>query len=202
MCVCERERGRGEKIRRICGHYPPPPPPLSLTHHTFLSFSSSTSSYRPLILNKKPDANACKVLEDWISSLSFSSPGRHSFGPFCPSSSFFYSFFLYPYSHLSRPRLTTFLKLKMCRRLGFGAQVYFGAVIKFIAWHTHTHIPGQGNHTTVYSGLLLYYLKTILHMCSTSTATPYFVTLQQYTVFIHSKLSIHSGYILHSQLWG
>lgn len=139
MCVCERERGRGEKIRRICGHYPPPPPPLSLTHHTFLSFSSSTSSYRPLILNKKPDANACKVLEDWISSLSFSSPGRHSFGPFCPSSSFFYSFFLYPYSHLSRPRLATFLKLKMCRRLGFGAQVYFGAVIKFIAWHTHTH---------------------------------------------------------------
>lgn len=157
-------RRRGE-TRRSHGHHPPP-----FTGHTSLSFFSSSSFHWPLLLNKKPDANACKVLEDWISSLSFSSPRCSSSRPFSPS--FFLHSILFTSPHPSLPLLltlppfSTVLKLKMCRGLGFGDRVYFGAVIKFIACHTHTyrhtqtntHTSGQGNHTTVYSGLLLYYL--------------------------------------------
>lgn len=164
--VSERVKERGKEPWTVL---PLPPPP-----------ALHPPSCRTLLLNKEPDANACKVLEDWISSLSFFVPFPVSvlFGPLLPLFFPFHGILFIPPHGLPPPSLlphplnltvllllSTVLKLKMCRGLGFGSRVYFGAVIKFIAWDTRAHIHRHSHthshsHTHVHlvQGLVLQYI--------------------------------------------
>lgn len=115
LWVRVRDKEKLEK-RRWPGHF----------YNFLLLFFSSISSHQPLPLNKKADANTCNMLKDWIRSFSFSFAHSHSFGPF-------FSFFSFeeayspppPPSPLSPSIFSTFLKLKMCRGLGFGASLFW-----------------------------------------------------------------------------
>lgn len=96
-----------------------------------------------------------------------------------------------PPSLLTPSIFSTFLKLKMCRGLGFGASLFwscnkihslthkFSFCLSFFSLSTHPpiytppHTPGQGNHTTVYKAFLLHYVWTIPYMCSTSVGAQY-----------------------------
>lgn len=194
LWVRVRDKEKLEK-RRWPGHF----------YNFLLLFFSSISSHQPLPLNKKADANTCNMLKDWIRSFSFSFAHSHSFGPF-------FSFFSFEEAYSPPPPLhphslplfsPPFWNWRCVEAWALGP-VYFGAVIKFIAWHTnslhlslfslsntttHTYTfthswTGESNNSIGFFSCIMFKPSLIF------AAFQIFVTAQQWAVYNDSKQSI------------